>query len=278
MPELPEVETVARALAPVWEGHRFTHILRHPTRLRRPVPEDFAARLTGRTVETVGRRGKYLVIRGDGGLVLLIHLGMSGRILFFPPGEAPPLSPHDHAVFTMNSGIGVVFRDPRRFGMLDLCRVEDLPQHPLLASLGPEPLGQAFTPAVLGAALCGKRTAVKVALLDQRVIAGLGNIYGSESLFRAGISPLRLAGDLSAAEVARLVPAIQSVLAEAITAGGSTLKDYIRPTGEQGYFQHHFAVYGRAKERCPGCNCTGNGIIRIVQGGRSTFYCANKQR
>lgn len=280
MPELPEVETVARGLARVWEGRRFAAVTCRRDGLRQPFPERFAERLTGRAVVTVGRRAKYLVVRLDGGLALLGHLGMSGRMVIGPLRNTPP-GPHDHVEFVTDQGIAVTFTDPRRFGLLDLCEAEQLAAHPLLAGLGPEPLDADFTAAVLAAALKGKRTPIKSALLDQRLVAGLGNIYVSESLFRSAIAPTRLAGMVTATEVGLLHRAIQAVLQEAIASGGSTLRDHVRPDGELGYFQHSFAVYGREGEACPGCDCdplaTG-GVQRIVQAGRSTFYCAKRQR
>jgi formamidopyrimidine-DNA glycosylase len=279
MPELPEVETVARGLAAVWEGRSLVRVECRRPDLRKPLPPDFADLLTGRRIDRVGRRAKYLQVFLDGGLVMLGHLGMSGRMVISLGRNEPP-GKHDHVLFVTDQGVTVTFCDPRRFGLLDLCAADRLTAHPLLASLGPEPLDEDFTAAVLGRALAGKATPIKVALLDQKVVAGLGNIYVSESCFRAGILPTRPAGSLDRAEIARLVPAIQTVLAEAIAAGGSSLKDHVRPDGELGYFQHSFAVYDRAGEACPGCTCelgrTG-GVTRIIQAGRSTFFCANKQ-
>jgi formamidopyrimidine-DNA glycosylase len=241
---------------------------------------DFAERLSGRLIETVGRRAKYLVVRLDGGLVMLGHLGMSGRMVISKGRNEPP-GPHDHVEFVTADGTMVTFCDPRRFGLLDLCDEQGLAAHPLLAGLGPEPLGDDFTASVLAERLAGRNTPIKAALLDQSIVAGLGNIYVSESLFRSGILPTRTAGSLTAKETARLVPAIKDVLRAAIAAGGSSLKDHVQPTGELGYFQHSFAVYDREGQACPGCDCdvarTG-GVRRIVQSGRSTFYCAKKQR
>lgn len=280
MPELPEVETVARGLAAVWEGRRFVRVEARRPDIRKPLPADFAARLTGRRVLRVGRRAKYLVVTLEDGLALLGHLGMSGRMVITQGRNEPP-GKHDHVEFVTDEGVAVTFCDPRRFGLLDLCASDGLGAHPLLAGLGPEPLDDSFTAAALAAALAGKQTPIKAALLDQGVVAGLGNIYVSESLFRAGISPLRPAGSLSVRETAKLVPAIQAVLTEAIAAGGSSLKDHVQPSGELGYFQHAFAVYDREGQACPGCTCdparTG-GVRRVVQAGRSTFYCAKKQR
>jgi formamidopyrimidine-DNA glycosylase len=276
MPELPEVETVARGLARVWEGRRFVSVSLRRAGLRKPFPERFAERLTGRAIATVGRRAKYLVVRLDGGLVLLGHLGMSGRMVIGPLRNTPP-GKHDHVEFVTDQGVAVTFTDPRRFGLLDLCQADGLDCHPLLAGLGPEPLEAAFTAAVLAEALAGKQTPMKSALLDQRVVAGLGNIYVSESLYRSGIAPTRSAGEVTLAEVELLHAAIRAVLLEAIASGGSTLRDHVRPDGELGYFQHSFAVYGRAGEPCPNCDCE-DGVQKIVQAGRSTFYCAKRQR
>lgn len=278
MPELPEVETVARGLAAVWQGRVLARVEARRPDLRRPLPPDFAARLTGRRVDHVGRRAKYLVVTLDGGLTLLGHLGMSGAMVISRGRNTPP-GPHDHVDFLTDDATLVTFRDPRRFGLLDL--TTDPAVHPLLAHLGPEPLAPDFTADVLAAALDGKGTSIKAALLDQSLIAGLGNIYVSESLFQAGILPTRAAGSLTGAECVRLVPAIQDVLTRAIAAGGSSLKDHVRPDGELGYFQHSFSVYDRAGQRCPGCDCDPEregGVQRIVQSGRSTFYCAKKQR
>jgi len=277
MPELPEVETVARGLARVWDGRRFTRVEIRRAGLRRPFPPGLAARLTGRRVESVGRRAKYLLVHLDGGLVLLGHLGMSGRMVIGPAADP---GPHDHVIFETEEQVCVTFRDPRRFGLLDLVAVDGLPAHPLLAGLGPEPLDPAFDAAALAAALAGKSGPIKTVLLDQRVVAGIGNIYASESLFQAGIAPTRPAGGLDAAETAALAAAIRDVLARAVAAGGSSLRDHASPDGTLGYFQHGFAVYGRAGEPCPACpgppEC--GGIERLVQAGRATFHCAKRQK
>ncbi len=280
MPELPEVETVARGLAAVWEGRTLARITCRRPDLRKPLPPDFARRLEGRVIQTVGRRAKYLLVRLDGGLVMLGHLGMSGRMVITRGRNEPP-GPHDHVEFVTADGTTVTYCDPRRFGLLDLCDAAVLDAHPLLAGLGPEPLDDAFTDTVLADRLAGRATPVKAALLDQKIVAGLGNIYVSESLFRAGILPTRAAASLTGAEIALLVPAIKDVLGAAIAAGGSSLKDHVQPTGELGYFQHSFAVYDREGEKCPDCTCdtaSTGGVRRIVQAGRSTFYCASKQR
>lgn len=280
MPELPEVETVARGLAAVWEGRTLARVTCRRPDLRKPLPPDFTERLSGRPIESVGRRAKYLLVRLGGGLVMLGHLGMSGRMVISKGRNEPP-GPHDHVEFVTTDGTMVTFCDPRRFGLLDLCEAGGLDCHPLLAGLGPEPLDDAFTAAVLAERLAGKNTPIKAALLDQTLVAGLGNIYVSESLFRARILPTRSAGSLTRKEIDLLVPAIKDVLRAAIAAGGSSLKDHVQPTGELGYFQHSFAVYDREGQPCPDCDCdvtkTG-GVQRIVQSGRSTFYCAKKQR
>jgi formamidopyrimidine-DNA glycosylase len=280
VPELPEVETVRRGLDPVLTGRRLTRVEARRPDLRRPLPRGFARRLRGARVLGVDRRAKYLLVRLDGGLVLMAHLGMSGsfRVFDHPP---PPPGPHDHVIFETDAGKTVYFHDPRRFGLMDLVAESRLARHPLLAGLGPEPLDRALDGPALAVRLAGRRTSVKAALMDQGVIAGLGNIYVSEILFRAGISPRRLATNVKGARAERLVRAVRAVLADAIAAGGSSLRDHRAPDGELGYFQHDFAVYGRAGEPCPGCRCdvaaTG-GIRQLVQGGRATFYCPYRQR
>ena len=288
MPELPEVETVRRGLAPAMEGQRIVAAeLRRPD-LRWPLPERMAERLAGARVQVLRRRSKYLLADLDTGETLLVHLGMSGRLLLHRPGAAaaapgmfhhpqPAAAPHDHVVLHLEDGVRIVFNDPRRFGHMDLMPTAAWGQHRLLAALGPEPLGNGFHEAHLVAGLRGRATPVKAALLDQRLVAGLGNIYVCEALFRAGIAPWRLAGRISARRVAGLVPAIRDVLTEAIAAGGSSLRDFRQAGGELGYFQHAFRVYGRAGEACvtPGCP----GIVRrSVQAGRSSFHCPLCQR
>ncbi|MCH7486424.1 MAG: bifunctional DNA-formamidopyrimidine glycosylase/DNA-(apurinic or apyrimidinic site) lyase [Proteobacteria bacterium] len=276
MPELPEVETVRRGLAPVVEGHLITRVRVRRADLRRPLPEDFAERIEGRRVLSCGRRGKYLLIHLDDGQVLMIHLGMSGRIMIFRD-HPPPLDPHDHVIFETGGGTTIRFNDKRRFGLMALARAESLESHPLLAGLGPEPLGNAFDGPVLAERLKHRRAPLKSALMDQSVVAGLGNIYVCESLYRAGLSPRRKARTVGPVRARRLAAAIRQVLGEAIEAGGSTLRDHRLPSGELGYFQHAFAVYGRDGEPCPHCACGGT-IRRIVQSGRSTFYCPMRQR
>ncbi len=275
MPELPEVETVRRGLAMAMEGRRIAAVTLRRNDLRRPFPPDFALRLTGRRIVEVGRRAKYLTFFLDDDWVLLGHLGMSGRMLVGLAHPGPP-GKHDHVLFDTDDGRRIVYQDPRRFGLMDLVEAARLTEHPLLRGLGPEPLDDAFTPPVLSAALAGRNGPIKTALLDQKLVAGLGNIYASEALFRAGIAPDRRASTVAGRRAAKLVPAIKAVLREAIAAGGSSLRDHRRPNGELGYFQHAFAVYDREGQPCPGCDCA-TGIRRMVQSGRSTFYCGKRQ-
>lgn len=276
MPELPEVETVCRGLAARLEGRTLVRVEQRRPDLRIPFPPRFAARLTGRRVARIGRRGKYILAFLEGGLVLIAHLGMSGR-LTLTEAPAPAPGAHDHVILETDDGTIVTFRDHRRFGLMTLCDEAGLESHPLLAGLGPEPLGNEFNGPALSRALDGRRTSIKAALLDQRVVAGLGNIYVCEALYRARVSPRRLARSVPGARAERLARAVREVLADAIAAGGSSISDYVQADGELGYFQHHFAVYGRAGERCPGCDCSG-AVRRLVQGGRSTFYCPARQR
>jgi len=291
MPELPEVETVRLGLVPALEGRILARINVKRADLRIPFPENFAARLTGRRVLTLSRRAKYLLAHLDNGQTLIVHLGMSGRLTVHGPHTAVKPGTfhhntaddgsgegkHDHVVFQTDEGTRIVFTDHRRFGLMTLADTNALSSHALFAGLGPEPLDEGFTPAFLSAALKGKRTPIKSALLDQRVVAGLGNIYVCEALFRARISPKRLAASVAGERAKRLVPAIKKVLADAIKAGGSSLRDYAKADGELGYFQHHFAVYDREGKPCPAKDCVGK-IKRIVQAGRSTYYCPSCQK
>lgn len=299
MPELPEVETVRRGLAPVMEGAVIARAeLRRPD-LRFPFPAGFADVLSGRTVLSLGRRAKYLLIDLDGGDVVIAHLGMSGSFRVADVEEGPGGSTpgdfhmprgkderHDHVVLHLETGQGprrVIYNDPRRFGFMDLARREGLSEHPYLRELGAEPTGNALDAAYLAARLRGRSQPLKAALLDQKTIAGLGNIYVCEALWRAGLSPERAAGTLVTAvgrprkELLVLTDAIRTVIAEAIEAGGSTLRDHIRADGSLGYFQHSFSVYDREGEACRTPGCAGL-VRRIVQGGRSTFHCAACQR
>ncbi|WP_137702604.1 bifunctional DNA-formamidopyrimidine glycosylase/DNA-(apurinic or apyrimidinic site) lyase [Marimonas lutisalis] len=283
MPELPEVETVRRGLAPSMEGQKIVHAAVNRPDLRWPFPENFVQRLTGRTVLRLRRRSKYILADLDNGESLLIHLGMSGRMTVSgdPLGQFvhdhPPQEKHDHVILDMENGARITFNDPRRFGAMDLVPTDQADQHPLLAKLGPEPLGNTFNEEYLVTALKGRNTPIKAALLDQSIVAGLGNIYVCEALFRAHIAPTRKAGRISAKRVAALVPVIRQVLQDAIAAGGSSLRDFRQTDGELGYFQHNFDVYDREGEPCKTPGCTGT-IRRIVQSGRSTYYCPKCQR
>lgn len=283
MPELPEVETVRRGLLPVMQGQVIQRADVNRPDLRWPLPDGMADRLTGQTVTGLRRRSKYILADLSSGETLLIHLGMSGRMLISGQvsGEIcqdhPPPQKHDHVVLHMASGARVTFNDARRFGAMDLMASDGAALHPLLAALGPEPFGNDFNETYLAGRLLGRRTPIKSALLDQRIVAGLGNIYVCETLHRARISPLSLAGDLKLGTVAALVPLIRDVLIEAIEAGGSSLRDYRQADGELGYFQHRFAVYGREGEPCPTPGC-GFTIARTVQSGRSSFHCPICQR
>lgn len=286
-----------RGLSAVLTGRTIAQAETRRAGLRWPFPENLAGRLTGSRVEGFRRRGKYMLMRLSGGTSMLVHLGMSGRMVARQEGvpPAPSLGPqgaasdsrgaaggeaHEHLVMHTADGWRVGFCDPRRFGVVDLVPTAAEDSHRLLAGMGPEPLEDAFTPAVLSKALAGKQTPIKAALLDQRVVAGLGNIYVAEALYRAGLSPERLAGTVTGARAARLVPAIKAVLRDSIEAGGSSLRDYVRADGEVGFFQDRFSVYDRAGLACPACpgppKCQG--VARIVQAGRSTFFCPRTQR
>jgi formamidopyrimidine-DNA glycosylase len=288
MPELPEVETVRRGLAPVMEGERFAKVEVRRGDLRWPLPKGFAQKLNGKTVQGLGRRAKYLLAALSSGDVLLMHLGMSGSFRVgkdSAPGtyyhERSKSTAHDHIVFHMSNGATVTFNDPRRFGSMKLVSRARLEDEPLLRSLGPEPLGNEFDSAMLAKACAGKKTSLKAALSDQRVVAGLGNIYVCEALFRARLSPKRIASTIADRNgkpnerAKKLVDAIKAVLKDAIEAGGSSLRDHRRADGSLGDFQHNFQVYDREGEPCP---CCKGKIKRIVQGGRSTFYCPSCQK
>lgn len=275
MPELPEVETVVRGLKPRLEGRVLAEVAVRRGDLRIPFPPGFADALRGRRVLRVQRRAKYILATLDNGVVLIAHLGMSGRVLLGDALSAPALGAHDHVRFVTDDGAVVTYNDARRFGLMTLTTEKEQDRHPLLAGLGPEPLGNGFHVESLNAALKGKRTPIKAALLDQTVVAGLGNIYVCEALFRSRISPKRLARTVAGARAERLVPAIREVLRDAIAAGGSTLRDYVQASGELGYFQHNFSVYGQEGQPCPGCAGT---VKRIVQSGRSTFFCPRCQK
>ena len=287
MPELPEVETVRRGLAPVLEGARLARVEARRPDLRFPLPEGFVQRLTGAVVNRLERRAKYLLARLDRDETLVMHLGMSGRFEIAggatkvrPGGFAlaqPPDPRHAHIVFETEAGVVITFYDPRRFGYMDLIATSQLEAHPWFDGLGPEPLDGCFGARRLACAFAGRRQSVKATLLDQRVVAGLGNIYVCEALFRAGIDPERPAGAVSQRKLGDLVESVRAVLREAIEAGGSTLRDYASADGALGYFQHRFKVYGREGESCVRPGCRGR-VERIVQGGRSTFACSRCQR
>ena len=283
MPELPEVETVRRGLQPAMQDQKIMRAEVNRPDLRWPFPPDMAQRLTGARVLRLWRRSKYILLDLDTQETLIVHLGMSGRMLvsgqqigeFYQDHPAP--EKHDHVVFHMENETRVTFNDARRFGAMDLAPTAEVEMHKMLSSLGPEPLSNYLDDTYLAAALAGRNTPIKSALLDQRLIAGLGSIYVCEVLFRAKISPMRRAKDLSKSQVGSLVPIIRTVLEEAIEAGGSSLKDYRQTGGELGYFQHSFHVYDRESEPCKHAGCGGT-IARVSQSGRSSFYCPTCQR
>lgn len=281
MPELPEVETVRRGLTPAMQGQRITQLEVNRADLRYPFPDKFKERIEGATITHMGRRAKFLVTELSTGEALIMHLGMSGRFtvdtsstadFHHDPGTNPK---HDHVVFHMQNGATVTYNDPRRFGFMELWPMADINAYPRVAHLGPEPLSNHFNAAYLDAALTGKAAPIKAALLDQSIIAGLGNIYVCEALYRAGISPKRKSSTIPGNRAARLAPKVNDVIAEAIAAGGSSISDFASASGELGYFQKHFSVYDREGEPCETCN---KPIKRLVQSGRSTFYCSNCQR
>jgi len=290
MPELPEVETVRRGLEPILVGNEFARVEQRRLDLRFPMPKRFGERLLGRKIEALDRRAKYLLARLDDGEVLVMHLGMTGRFSIDQNGavgkfahEQTQAPKHEHIVFHLGDGTSVRYSDARRFGYMDLIPNKGLDSHALFKGLGVEPLSGAFTAEWLATRLKGKATSIKAALIDQRLIAGLGNIYACEALFRAGISPLKLAGSLVSksgkptTKTQAIVAAVKAVLEDAIKAGGSSLRDYRRADGELGEFQHRFRVYGREGKPCSRKGCGGT-VRRIVQGGRSTFYCPTCQR
>jgi formamidopyrimidine-DNA glycosylase len=293
MPELPEVETVRRGLLPVMEGRRVLSLESRRPDLRFPLPERFAERLAGRTITSLDRRAKYLLARLDGGEVLIMHLGMTGRFVIeaggrtTEPGEfvtdAGRHLAHDHVVFRMEGHVTVTYNDVRRFGFMVMTAEADHAAHPLIRDLGLEPLGNALSGEAISRLFAGRTTPLKAALLDQKLIAGLGNIYVCEALHRAGLSPRRAAGTLARKDggptprANRLAAEIRAVLEEALVAGGSTLRDFTHADGSLGYFQHRFRVYDREGEACPNPRCAG-AVERLVQSGRSTFFCATCQR
>lgn len=286
MPELPEVETVRRGLEPVLAGARLTRVRQNRPDLRFPFPDHFPQRLDGATVERIDRRAKYLLMPLSTGETWVTHLGMTGR--FTLDGEqlgefeeaAPIAGKHEHLSLCAVKGAVATrlgFADARRFGFMGLIPTGEVEAHPWFAALGPEPLGNGFSGAHLAGAFAGKKQSIKVSLLDQRIVAGLGNIYVCEALYRARISPLVAAGEVSRPRLETLAAVVRDVLNDAIAAGGSTLRDFANADGGQGYFQHRFDVYGREGQPCPGDGCTGV-VKRIVQAGRSTFYCPGCQK
>ena len=289
MPELPEVETVRLGLAPAMEGHVLTDVETRRGNLRIPFPPDFVGRTKGRKVKALRRRAKYLLADLDSGETLVIHLGMSGRMSVYAEGKQRKLGnyvynpapdgagsgKHDHVVFETDAPARIVFNDHRRFGLMTLVATDHLDQNKLFKDVGIEPLSPKFNAAYLAKRLEGKKTPIKSALLDQRVVAGLGNIYVCEALFRSGISPKRLAGSIKKERIPPLIAAIKKVLTDAIAAGGSTLRDHAQATGDPGGFQHHFLVYDREGKPCK-LGCPGT-VKRVVQSGRSTFYCPRCQ-
>ncbi len=275
MPELPEVETICRGVRPLIAGRSFSRARVRRGDLRRKVPADFCDRLEGNCVQAVQRRGKYMLVSLSGGETLITHFGMSGRLMIRPSWPETP-DRHDHIFMQIESGETLVFHDPRRFGLMTLASSGGLDTHPLLASLGQEPLSPQFDGCYLTAGLAGRRGVVKPALLDQSLIAGIGNIYACEALYQARLSPLRPAKSIRGRRADRLVQALKAVLGLAIEAGGSSLRDHRRPDGGLGYFQHDFAVYGRTGVQCR--RRCGDVIAHIRQAGRSTFYCPRCQR
>lgn len=283
MPELPEVETVMRGMERALTGKVIKGAHQMRPDLRVPFPEGLVERLSGQSIVGFQRRAKYILMSLSSGETFILHLGMSGRVMIIPDGCDVQPEKHDHLVIDTEDGIRFIYRDPRRFGMVYMTRAnDDIAAHPAFAQMGPEPLGNEFSGDMLSAALKNKKTPIKSALLDQRVVAGLGNIYVCEALYRTGIDPRRLSADIPLTQCDDLVRHIRDILREAIKSGGSTLKDYRNTDDGLGYFQHSFAVYDREGLACPDCNCdmmeAENGIKRIVQAGRSTFYCPTRQK
>ncbi|MBH67533.1 MAG: DNA-formamidopyrimidine glycosylase [Rhodospirillaceae bacterium] len=276
MPELPEVETVMRGLKPVLEGRRLIEVEQRRADLRWPIPSSLRKNLLGKRVLQLERRAKFILWHLDSRAVVILHLGMSGNMLVSDK-RPRTLHKHDHLVFTTDDGITIRYNDPRRFGSIDLTWIDKLADHKMIKRLGPEPMSNQFNSAVLSAGLRGRTSPIKSVLLDQTVVAGLGNIYACEALYRSGISPKRLASNTRGKKLDRLVSAIRDVLRDAIQVGGSSLRDHVQTSGEIGYFQNQFKVYGREGECCPNDECRGK-IRRIVQAGRATFYCAACQR
>jgi len=292
VPELPEVETICRGIAPVLEGQILSRVEVRRTDLRVPIPKDFVQTTAGATAVKVARRAKYILIHLNRPWVIIMHMGMSGRMTIGSAGQDErkvgrfyadehdqndKIAKHDHVVIHTGAGNTLTFTDPRRFGLITLAPADSLNQHALLSNLGVEPFDPNLTPVFFADALKGRKTPIKAALLDQRIVAGIGNIYACEALFRAGISPKRRASTIGPGRSRKLQQAVQDVLTEAIDAGGSTLRDFAQADGDLGYFQHRFQVYDRESQPCIAPGCTGV-IKRLVQSNRSTFYCPNCQR
>lgn len=280
MPELPEVETVCAGLRSTCLQDKITQVVLNRPNLRIPFPQNLSGVAKGAQISRITRRAKYIQLHLDTGYILAIHLGMSGRIEIFPAGVVYTPAVHDHMLFYFESGQRVVLNDARRFGMVYLFRQEELADHPAFAHLGPEPLGNEFSAPYLRQKLKGRKQAIKISIMDQRIVVGVGNIYACEALYRSGISPQMASSKLSKDGAENLVKAVRQVLQEAIAAGGSSLRDYKQANGELGYFQHNFSVYNREGQACADCRCdlaaTG-GVQRIIQGGRSTFFCPVRQ-
>ena len=276
MPELPEVETVRLGLAPAMEGYALVQAKLFRPNLRFPFPNGFGQRLIGKTVKSLSRRAKFLLIILDDSTVLISHLGMSGSFRIYETAP-PPLDKHDHVVFNLSNGYEIRYNDPRRFGFMDLTTEVEMVNHPMLAKIGPEPVYPGLSGSEMAVRLKGKAAPIKAVLLDQSVIAGIGNIYASEALFKAGISPKRKAKNVQGKRAERLATALHEVLMKAIEAGGSSLRDHRQTSGELGYFQYSFQVYGRAGKQCSVC---GPAVLisQITQSGRSTFFCSRCQR
>ena len=276
MPELPEVETVRRGLAPAMEGYVLVRVQMYRPNLRYPFPDGFGQRLIGKTVKSIGRRAKFLLITLDDGTVLITHLGMSGSFRIYE-ATPPPLDKHDHVVFNVSNGFEIRFNDPRRFGFMDLITKDEIAKYPMLSKIGPEPVHPGLSGPELIERLKGKSASIKATLLDQSVIAGIGNIYASESLFLAGISPKRKASSVQGKQAEKLAKAINEVLLKAIEVGGSSLNDHRQTSGELGYFQHSFKVYGQVGKPCSFCGPDFL-IKKTIQSGRSSFFCSRCQK
>ena len=281
MPELPEVETVCRGLQKAIKGKKLDRLELRRRDIRFPFPKNLVTATQGTKIKNITRRAKYILIHLDNAQIILVHLGMSGRLVIADAADKTPPAKHDHVIFHLGGGMRVLFNDARRFGLVDLATADTLPVHRFFTHLGPEPFDDAFTVQSFAASLKNKKVAIKLAIMDQRVVVGVGNIYAAEALFDAKIDPTRTAGSLTPAEIKKLWTAIRAVLTRAIDAGGSSIRDYVQTDGELGYFQHQWAVYDKQGEKCRKCTCplqkTG-GIKKIVQGGRSTFYCPTKQK